>query len=112
MSPSSGLPGRTVSALELQGEDLGSVQEGLAGAGHSGSPWPGWLCWVAASFGCSDGVGVAQGEMRSLHIAHLPLWVILPIHPVQKGSCWSISSGKKSPPSQQAASWDVVGYFG
>ncbi|KAF4793331.1 Proto-oncogene tyrosine-protein kinase Src [Turdus rufiventris] len=40
------------------------------------------------------------------------LWVILPIQPVQKGSCGTISSGKKSPPSQQAASWDVVGYFG
>lgn len=72
MSPSSGLPGRTVSALELQGGDLGSVQEGLAGAGHSRSPWPGWLCRVAAGFGCSDRAGVAQDEMRSLHNAHLP----------------------------------------
>lgn len=72
MSPSSGLPGRTVSALELQGGDLGSIQKGLAGAGHSGSPWPGWLCRVAAGFGCSDGAGVAQGERRSLHIAPLP----------------------------------------
>lgn len=43
MSPSSGLPGRTGSALELQGEDLGSVQEGLAGAGHSGQGgFAGW----------------------------------------------------------------------
>lgn len=112
MSPSSGLSARTVSALELQGGDLGSVQEGLAGAGHSRSPWPAWLCRVAADFGCSDRAGLAQGERRSLHIAHLPALDHPPNHPVQKGSCGTNSSGKKSPPSQQAASWDVVGYFG
>lgn len=71
MSPSSVLPGRTISALELQGGALGSVQEGLEGAGHSRSPWPGWLCRLAAAFGCSDGAGLAQGERRSLHIAPL-----------------------------------------
>lgn len=64
VSPSSGLPGRTVSALELQGGDLCSVQEGLVGAGHTmvrvalqGDK--GWLCRLAAGFGCSNRAGVA-----------------------------------------------------
>lgn len=111
MSLSSGLPGRTVSALELQGGDLGSVRKGwqvlgTAGA-HGQGGFAGWQQVLAALMGLGF-LRVRGGASTSLPSL---LWVILPIHPVQKGSCGTISSGKESPPSQQAASWDAVGYF-
>lgn len=75
-------------------------------------PWAPWQNRVAAGLAALTGLGLLRVRGEASTLLTFLLWVILPIQPVQKGSCGTISSGKKSPPSQQAASWDVVGYFG
>lgn len=80
---------------------------GIAGA-HGQAGFAGWQQVLDALMGLGL-LRVRGGASTSLTSL---LWVILPIHPVQEGSCGTIASGKESPPSQQAASWDVVGYFG
>lgn len=66
---------------------------------------------MAPGFGCPDRAGVAQGEMRSLHIAHLPALG----HPTQGRKAlvvpFPVGRSLLLPASRQPAGmwWDILG---